>query len=382
MADMPGTSSPDRILTTHIGSLPRPPEVAAAVGAAITGETVDPDKFNETVTAAVEETVRRQAEIGLDYVSDGEMDTPSFMDTRIRLTGFEGPAKPYMPEDIDGVLPVLTDFGEAGNVLMPSNTSREISYRPERITAAISRFQGVLAQHPEIAGGFVPSPSPGTLARLGTSAFSDHEEFVFAIADALRHEYQLIASAGLTLQVDAPDLAMSKHTDYRSSTVEEFRDIVRIHVRAINHALKGIPAEQVRLHICWGNYPGPHHKDLPLEAVIDLIYEAQAGMLLVEAANPQHRHEWSVFRDHPLPDGMVLAAGVVDSVSPIVEHPKTVAESLLRFADVVGKERIVATGDCGFATFAAMPGAPAEVAYLKLASLTEGARIATDRLWG
>ncbi len=369
-------------MTTHIGSLPRPEEVGGLIAAQVTGETVDPDKLRETVTAAIEDTVQRQAAIGLDYVSDGEMGTPSFMDTRIRLTGFEGPMTPYMPEDIDGVLPFLANFGEWGDLLLASNTSQEISYRPERVTEAISRFKGVLAQHPEVAGGFMPSPSPGTLARLGTSAFTDHEEFVFAIADALRHEYQLIASAGLTLQVDAPDLAMSKHTDYQSSTVEEFRDIVRIHVRAINRALEGIPAEQVRLHICWGNYPGPHHKDLPLEAVIDLIYEAQAGMLLIEAANPQHRHEWSVFRDHPLPDEMVLAAGVVDTVSPVVEHPQTVAETLLRFADVVGKERIVATGDCGFATFAGMPEAPAEVAYLKLAALVDGARIATDRLWG
>jgi 5-methyltetrahydropteroyltriglutamate--homocysteine methyltransferase len=382
MNEPPGTSTLDRILTTHIGSLPRPPEVSGLIAAQVAGETVDPDKFRETVTAAVEETVQRQAAIGLDYVSDGEMGAPSFMDTRTRLTGFEGPMTPYMPEDVDGVLPFLADFGPVGDLLLASNTSKEITYRPERVTEAISRFKGVLAHHPGVVGGFFPSPSPGTLTRLGTSAFTSHEEFAFAIADALKQEYRLIASAGLILQIDAPDLVMSKHTDYQDSTVEEFRDVVRTHIRAINRAVEGIPAGQVRLHICWGNYPGPHHKDLPLEAVIDLIYEARVGMVLVEGANPQHRHEWSVFRDHPLPDGMVLGVGVVDTVSPIVEHPKTVSETLLRFADVVGKERVVATADCGFATFAGMPEAPLEVAYLKLAALVEGARLASAQLWG
>jgi 5-methyltetrahydropteroyltriglutamate--homocysteine methyltransferase len=381
MNDGSRASSQDRILTTHIGSLPRPPELTAMLEAQVAGGPVDPDKFRETVAAAVADTVRRQAEAGLDYVSDGEMGTPSFMDTAGRLTGFDGKSEAFTPPDITGVLPFFGDIEEQSDALLASNDSREIGYRPERATEAIARFREVLAQHPEVAG-FVPAPSPGTIARLGTTAFTDHEEHVLAIAEALRQEYQLIAAAGLQIQVDAPDLPMCKHTDYADLTVDEYREIVRMHVRAINHALDGIPAEQVRLHICWGNYPGPHHLDLPLEAIIDLVYQARVGMLLVEGANPQHRHEWAVFRDHPLPDGMMLASGVVDTVSPVVEHPQTVADSLLRLAEVVGKERVVATPDCGFATFASMPEALPEVAYLKLAALTEGARLASARLWG
>lgn len=381
MTGAPSTSSPDRIPTTHVGSLPRPPELGAMLVASAAGEAVDPDKFRETVTAAVAEAVSRQVAAGLDYVNDGEMGATSFIDTATRLTGFTGPMAPYVPPDISGVLPFLGDLEEHGDVILASNTSREITYRPELVTDAISRFRAVLAQHPRVAGGFVAAPTPGVLARLGTTAFTDHEEFVFAIADALREEYRLITSAGLLLQVDAPDLAMGKHTDYHDSTIEEFRGIVDIHIRALNHALEGIPAEQVRLHVCWGNYPGPHHLDLPIADVIDLLYQARVGMLMVEGANAQHRHEWAVFRDHPLPEGMLLGAGVVDTVSPVVEHPQTVADALLQFASVVGKERLVATADCGFATFAAMPEAPVEVAYLKLAALAEGARIASARLW-
>lgn len=386
MTETSSASSPDRILTTHAGSLPRPPEVAALLNEVSEGRAPNPAELGKAVAAAVADAVDRQVDAGIDYVSDGEMGTVSFLDVTSRLSGFDGAMTPYYPQDLAAVAaaaaPRMTEyFIQSGDVILPSNTSREISYLPDHVTQAISQFREALASHPGVAGGFLASPSPGILSRLGTSAFDSHEEFVMVLAEAMRGEYRRIASAGLMLQLDSPDLAMGRHTDYYDCSLEEFRDILRTHIRAINHSLEGIPAEQVRLHACWGNYVGPHHFDVPLDVIIDLLYEARVGTLVIEMANPRHRHEWAVFRDHPLPEGMKLAAGVVDTVSVHVEHPQVVADSLIRLAGVVGKERLIAATDCGFATFAGVPEAPAELAYLKLAALAEGARLASAALW-
>jgi 5-methyltetrahydropteroyltriglutamate--homocysteine methyltransferase len=372
---------PGRILTTHAGSLPRPADLAEVLDAASRGQRPDPGRLAKLTALAVEDAVNRQEIAGVDVVSDGEMGSISFLDTAGRLTGYDGPMASYFPADLAGLMPSFAaTFAQVGDHILPSNTSAQISYQPERATEAIFRFRQALAAHPLVGAAFLAAPSPGVIARLGSSAFASHEELVYAIAAALRQEYQLITSAGLQVQLDCPDLAMGKHTDYAGQSIEEFRAVIRLHVEALNWALAGIPAEQVRLHVCWGNYPGPHHYDVPLEHIIEVLYRANAGTLVLEHANPRHRHEWRVFRDHPLPDHMILAAGVVDTTSPHVEHPQAVADSLVRLAEVVGADRLIAATDCGFATFAAVPEAPAEVAYLKLAALAEGARLASDRL--
>lgn len=375
----------DRILTTHTGSLPRPPDLAALLEAAADGQQPEPTLFGKTAAAAVAASVRMQAEAGIDIISDGEQGAISFLDTRSRLTGFGGPMAPYFPLDLRGLeqAPSFASFFmRDGGRILASNDSRDIKWLPSAAEATISRFHAALAESAPTVTGFLTAPSPGVISRLGTSAFPTHEEFLFAIADAMSAEYRAIADAGLQVQLDSPDLLMGKHVDYIDSSIPEFRAVAEMHVEALNAAVSGIPASQLRLHTCPGNYPGPHHHDLPLEEIIDILYKARVGTLVLETANPRHRHEWQVFRSHPLPDGMMLAAGVVDVLSPVVEDPEVVAESLLQFASVVGKDRVLAGTGCGFATFAAVPEATLTTAALKLAALAEGASRASDRLWG
>jgi 5-methyltetrahydropteroyltriglutamate--homocysteine methyltransferase len=351
--------------------------------------TADAELVSKSVEAAVADAVGRQLEAGIDVVSDGEMGTVSFMDAASRLTGFDGPMAPYVPADVVAarVVPAFAQrFMAEGDRLLPSNTSKDITYLSGPVRAAIDRFSRVLASYPQVQGAFLPAPSPGTLARLGTSAFKRYEDFLLAIAAAMREEYRLITDAGFDVQVDCPDLAMCKHTDYNHLTVEAFLDIARLNVEALNWALEGIDPRKVRLHVCWGNYRGPHHLDLPLEHIIEILYTARVGTLVIEQSNPRHRDEWATLQRNPLSEAettvSTLAVGVVSTTIPHVEKPLVVAEDLIRLAGAVGKDRLMATTDCGFATFAEVPAAEsAEVAYLKLASLAEGARIASNWLW-
>jgi len=377
-------SSHGRILTTHTGSLPRPPDLAAMLAGAAGGNEPDPDLLAKATAAAVGDAVLRQADAGVDYASDGEQGQVSFMATRGRLTGFDGPKAPYFPRDlaVDGLQPGFAAFFMAnGDRILSSNTTRDIAYVPGFASETVRHLTDALAARPSITGGFLAAPSPGVLARLGTTAFAGREEFMFAIATAMRAEYREITGAGLQVQLDDPTLAMGHHVDYPDASVQQFRDLIRANVRALNWGLDGIPPEMTRLHLCWGNYPGPHHWDFPLEHLIDILYQANVGTLCIPLASPRHRHEWRVFQEHPLPDHMVLAAGMIDPTSPTVEHPQAVADDLIRLAGVVGRDRLVAGTDCGFATFAGIPEAPAEVAFLKLAALAEGARIASGHLW-
>ncbi len=229
---------------------------------------------------------------------------------------------------------------------------------------------------------FVPAASPGTIAHvMRNEYYPSHEAYVYALADAMRNEYQAIVAAGFVLQLDCPDLALQRHVHFADASLDEFRQRVRQNIEALNYALAGISPEQVRMHVCWGNYPGPHHRDVPLKDIIDLLLQAQCNALSIEAANPRHEHEWNVFKEVRLPEDKLLIPGVVDTCSPHIEHPEVVAQRLVRFAGVVGRERVIAGTDCGFGTFLGASVCVPSVAWAKLQSLVEGARLASKELW-
>ena len=381
--------STDRILTTHTGSLPRPPDLLPLLLETERAARVDGDVVRERVEAAVREAVDKQVAAGIDVVSDGEMGKPGFAHyISDRLTGFQGePApRPFAPGD-------LLDFPEVARQLfvsegkelprppMPTNDGPIAYIGWEPLAAELDTFAATLATRPAVEG-FLPAVSPGTVAMLmGTTYFSSRREFLFALAEALREEYRAIVDRGFVLQIDCPDLALGRHLEFADQPVSAFRATATLHVEALNHALDGIDPERVRIHVCWGNYPGPHHRDVPLKDILDIIYHVRASGLSIEGANPRHEHEWTVFAALPLPDDKVLIPGVIDTCTNAIEHPETVAQRIERYAGVVGRERVIAGTDCGFGTMAGRSAVMPAVAYAKLASLTEGARLASSRLW-
>jgi 5-methyltetrahydropteroyltriglutamate--homocysteine methyltransferase len=251
---------------------------------------------------------------------------------------------------------------------------RQLETDLENLTSAITGER--------VAEAFLPAISPGCVAMLlGTVFYPNRREFLLALAAALRTEYRAIVDSGFLLQVDCPDLALGRHEEFADKSIEEFREIVKLHVEALNIALDGIDPERVRIHVCWGNYPGPHHHDVPLREIVDLIYQVKANGLSIEGANPRHEHEWTVFEELPLPKEKVLIPGLIDTCTNYIEHPETVAQRIARYARVVGRERVIAGTDCGFGTMAGRSAVVPDVAYAKLASLSEGARVASQQLW-
>jgi 5-methyltetrahydropteroyltriglutamate--homocysteine methyltransferase len=369
-----------RILVTIAGSVPQAPEVARLLDAAAAGDA-DPAVLEAELAAATAAAVGWQLSNGVDVVSDGEVRL-SFMDAA-RFGGFHGPPAAFMPAALAATgerLWAADYFARCGARLLPGNDGAVI-YDPAPNTARIARFLRALEGR-QVAGAFLAAPSPGTIALVGSSYYRGHEEFVYAVAGALRQEYRDITAAGLTLQVDAPDLAMPYHAQYQGMSAAEFRARARLNAGALNYALAGIDPAQVRMHVCWGNYPGPHHCDIPLADIIDVLYTVNARMLVLEGASPQHRADWRVFADHKLPEGMMLAAGVIDTGTAGVEAPAAVADALVQVAGVVGAERVMAGTDCGFATFGgAPPVVSAPVAELKLRAMRAGAGQASRRLW-
>jgi 5-methyltetrahydropteroyltriglutamate--homocysteine methyltransferase len=378
--------SQDRILTTHTGSLPRPPDlVPMLLGTA--GAPADGDSVRVRVAEAVRDAVQKQVAAGIDVVSDGEMGKPGFAHyVKDRLTGFQGPAdsRTFAPRD-------LLDFPEVARRLfdpaaeprppMPTNDGPIAYMGYDKLEADLDTLTSALTAHPAVEA-FLPAVSPGCVAMLmGTTHFPSRRDYLFALADALRMEYRTIVDYGFVLQVDCPDLALGRHVEFAESSIAEFRAIVELHVAALNHALTDIDPDRIRIHVCWGNYPGPHHHDVALRDILDLVYQVNAGGLSIEGANPRHEHEWTVFADLPLPEGKVLIPGVIDSCTNYIEHPETVAQRILRHAQVVGRERVIAGTDCGFGTMAGRSAVAPDVAYAKLASLGEGARLASERLW-
>jgi 5-methyltetrahydropteroyltriglutamate--homocysteine methyltransferase len=384
---VPGVKrSTDRFLTTHTGSLPRPPDLVQMMFAKEEGGEVDEDALGKRVRSAVAELVDRQAASGIDIVSDGEAGKPSYATyVKDRLEGFGGESVPVTRYQDVLEFPALAErvFGDPGRKRRRTPgcngplTSRDLS----AWEADAANLRAALRSHPG-AEGFMSAASPGVISLFfGNSFYPDHETYLFAIADAMKHEYEAVAGAGFILQVDCPDLAMGRHIQFAELTLAEFRKMAALHVRALNHALAGVSPEQSRIHLCWGNYEGPHHHDVALGDILDIVFEARPHGISFEAANPRHAHEWKVFRDVPLPDGKLLIPGVIESKTNYIEHPELVADRIGHFAELVGRENVIAGVDCGFGTWVGQAAVDPGVVWKKLESLSEGARIASASFW-
>jgi 5-methyltetrahydropteroyltriglutamate--homocysteine methyltransferase len=372
----------DRFLTTHTGSLPRPERLMQMMFAQQAGEEIESTALDAAVDDAVAEMVRRQAEAGIAIVNDGEMSKPSYATyIKDRLHGFGGSSGSYSFQDLDDFpgtrAKVFADTGRAKrrapacdgpigvkDMEAPRNDAR-------RLAAAAGATPT-----------FMSAASPGVTALFfGNQHYPSHEAYVFAIADALAHEYEAIAEAGIMLQLDCPDLAMGRHVQYSDLDLAGFRKAMELNIAALNHAVRNIPAEQMRMHLCWGNYPGPHHRDVPLADIIDLVWTAKPATVLVEAANPRHAHEYALFETAPLPDGKILCPGLIEPQSTYIEHPELIADRIGRYADIVGRDNVIAGVDCGFSIHVGSGGLDPEVVWAKLAALAQGAEIASKQYW-
>jgi 5-methyltetrahydropteroyltriglutamate--homocysteine methyltransferase len=378
--------STERVLTTHTGSLPRPRDVLDLVEGRDQRSVQANAAAGAVIDAAVKQAVERQVGAGIDIPSDGEMGRVGFSSYATgRLTGFDGPPHGMPPQVERSVFPEFyADFGGPAAGLQFPACNGPITWRgPEGIQREIATFKAAL-QGVSPAEAFMPAVSPGQIwINFANEYYPSDEAYVFAAADALANEYRAVVEAGLILQLDDPGLAMGwNRAEFATSSLDEYRRIVAQHVAAINHALQGIPADRVRLHVCWGNNETPHVRDVPLAEIVDLLFGVNAQGLSVEGSNPRHGHEWRVFEDHKLPEGKVLIPGVIDSVTNFVEHPELVADRIEKYASVVGRENVIAGTDCGFGTFArSRPRVHPSIAWAKLETLVEGARRASKRLF-
>lgn len=378
-------TSHDKILTTHVGSLPRDAAVTEGVYAQEEGTLRDEAKLARTIATAVRKVIHDQVDTGIDIVSDGEQSKISYSTyIKHRLNGFSGGAKRDPAQDLldyPGILERRAKLGTRSTFLPPV-CQGEISVKTMApLEADIDNLKAAVAEA-QVAEAFMNSASPGVIALFQLNEhYPTHEDYLQALAGAMRIEYEMIVDSGLLLQIDAPDLGMGRHTIFRNKTDAEFQKLAELHVEVLNHALRNIPADRVRLHICWGNYEGPHHCDIPMEQVLPAVLKAKPQALLFETSNPRHAHEWTVFRDASIPDDKILVPGVIDSTTNFIEHPELVAERICKFADIVGKDRVIAGTDCGFATFAGFGTVDADVVYAKLGALCEGAKLASSRLW-
>ncbi len=377
--------STDRILTTHVGSLPRPEPLGGMLLDRDAGKPVDVAEFEATVKATVSDVVRQQVDAGIDIVSDGEMSKIGYATyIKDRASGFSGDSPRRVPADLElypTYLKAAAERRESPTIQRPMCTAevkltdnapleRDIA----NLTAALD---GVGATE-----GFMNAASPGVIcAFLPNEHYATEDDYLEALAALMQPEYEAIHAAGLVIQLDCPDLAMARHMQYKAVSDEEFLARADAHIEVLNAALANVPAEATRLHLCWGNYEGPHVCDIPAEKLMPVLRKVKAQVISFEASNPRHAHEWTDWRDANLPDDKVLMPGVIDTVSNFVEHPKLVAERICRFADFVGRERVLAGTDCGFGTFAGFGKIDPDICYAKLKTLAEGAEIASQRLW-
>ena len=368
------------VLTTHVGSLPRSQTVVDFIFAREHGKPFDQSAFDHTMTAAVSETVRRQVEAGVDIVSDGETSKISYATyVKDRYTGFDGDSPRNAPADLKlfpSFLERLKDDGGTPTYARPQCVGAVKSKGQGELEKDIANLKLAMTAH-GAKRGFMNAASPGVISLfLPNAYYNTREEYLAALADAMRDEYRTIVDAGLDLQLDCPDLALSRHMLFPDMSDAEFVKIAASHVEALNHALDGIDPARVRVHICWGNYEGPHVCDIPMATMFDTLMSTHARYVLFETSNPRHGHEWAVFRDRAadIPDDKVLVPGVIDSTTNFVEHPDLVAQRIERFVDIVGSDRVVAGSDCGFGTFAGFGAVDPDIAYAKLASLSEGAK--------
>ena len=374
----------DRILTTHTGSLPRTPRVVELLLA----ETKHPGQAVAALDAAVREAIAevaaKQIACGLDIINDGEQGRTDYtVHVLDRLTGYEGPSSPPLGTG-------EPEFPELAALL--SQFASPFQHRPAcngpvawkdfaAAEADIARSKEILAKS-GAAEAFMTSPSPGQIARyLKNRHYPSEEAYMFALADVMAKEYRAIVDAGFILQLDCPDLAMSRHMLYPQLSIEEYRKVITVNVAALNHAVDGIPAERMRMHLCWGSTMGPHHTDVPMKDIIDIVLTARPQAVSFPGANPRHGHEWKVWKDVKLPDGKIIIPGVIDSTSNFVEHPELVADRIVQYAQTAGRENIIAGVDCGFGTFAGRVQVDSKIVWMKLASLAEGAALASRQLW-
>ena len=377
--------STDRFLTTHTGSLPRPEDLIRMMYAKEEGVPVDAAALSQRVAAAVAEVVSKQAAAGVDVINDGEMSKPSYATyIKDRLSGFGGAGNTFVYQD-------LTDFPNLARRVFgdPGRSRRKtpacnaaIGVRdPQAAQADVDHLKLALATV-KAQEAFMTAASPGVVSLFFRNEYYPTEEaYLFAIAEAMRQEYETIARAGVILQIDCPDLGMGRHIQHADLSLAEWRKKAQLHVEALDHAVANIPPERLRMHLCWGNYEGPHHCDVPLADVIDIVFRARPSAIAIEAANPRHAHEWKLFETLKLPDGKLLIPGVIESKSNFIEHPELVAQRIGRYANLVGRENVIAGSDCGFGTWVGQAAVDPDVVWAKMAAMAEGARIASREFW-
>ncbi|PXW66078.1 5-methyltetrahydropteroyltriglutamate--homocysteine methyltransferase [Loktanella sp. PT4BL] len=368
-----------KILTSHVGSLPRTQEVVDFIFAREHGKDYDAAAFDAAMTKAVSETVAKQKDAGIDIVSDGETSKISYATyVKDRYTGFDGDSPRNAPADLKkfpSFLKRLADEGGTPQYARPMCVGEVKSKGQGELEKDIANLKAAMANQ-GVERGFMNAASPGVISLfLQNHFYATREEYLAALADAMRDEYRTIVDSGLDLQLDCPDLALSRHMLFNDLSDDEFLKIAGSHVEALNHALEGIDPSRVRVHICWGNYEGPHVCDIPMAKMFDTLMSTTANYVLFETSNPRHGHEWSVFRDRKadIPEDKILVPGVVDTTTNFVEHPDLVQQRIERFVDIVGHDRVIAGSDCGFGTFAGYGAVDPEIAYAKLAALSAGA---------
>jgi len=377
--------STERFLTTHTGSLPRPDDLVLSMYAKEEGAPVDGAGLAARVRSAVAEVVRRQIDAGIDIVNDGEMSKPSYATyIKDRLDGFGGSGNTFVYQDL-AQFPKLTQrvFGDPGR----SRRKTPACNAPIKVRDAdaaridVENLKAALAG-PKAKHAFMSAASPGLVSLFfRNDYYPSQEAYLFAIAEAMRQEYETVAGAGFVLQIDCPDLAMGRHIQYAALSLAEFRKRAGMHVEALNHALSNVAPEKLRMHLCWGNYEGPHHCDVPLADIMDIVVLARPDAISFEAANPRHGHEWTLFERFRLPAGKVLIPGVIESKSNFIEHPELVAQRLGRYAKLVGRENVIAGSDCGYGTWVGQAAVDPDVVWAKMVAMAEGARIASKQFW-
>jgi 5-methyltetrahydropteroyltriglutamate--homocysteine methyltransferase len=377
--------STERFLTTHTGSLPRPDDLVLSMYAKEEGAPVDGAGLAARVRAAVAEVVRRQVDAGIDIVNDGEMSKPSYATyVKDRLDGFGGSGNTFVYQDLVQ-FPKLAQrvFGDPGR----SRRKTPACNGPIKVRDADAARIDVENLKAALVGtkakdAFMSAASPGLVSLFfRNDHYPSQEAYLFAIAEAMRQEYETVAGAGFVLQIDCPDLAMGRHIQYAALSLPEFRKRAGMHVEALNHALSNIAPEKLRMHLCWGNYEGPHHCDVPLADIMDIVVLARPDAISFEAANPRHGHEWTLFERFRLPAGKVLIPGVIESKSNFIEHPELVAQRLGRYAKLVGRENVIAGSDCGYGTWVGQAAVDPDVVWAKMAAMAQGARIASKQFW-
>ena len=378
-------SSHKRFLTTHVGSLPRREDLMHYMFAREDGIPLDQDALEAKIVEEVAHVAACQIKAGVDIINDGEMSKPSYATyVKDRLDGFGGTGNSFLFQDIEDFpntkSRVFSDPGRKHRKTPACNGP--VSMRDvEAPTRDAERLKLAIANNPP-TGTFLSSASPGvTTFFFRNDYYPSHQDYVFAVAEALRHEYEAIVNAGMMLQIDCPDLAMGRHTQFAKLGINEFLSAMELHIEAMNRALVNIPAEKVRMHLCWGNYPGPHHFDVPFTEIVERLWKAKPHAIQFEAANPRHAHEWAMFETVKLPEGKVLIPGVIECQSNYIEHPELVAQRIGRYAHLVGRDNVMAGVDCGFSIHVGSGGVDPDVVWAKMAVLAEGAALASKKFW-